>query len=123
MNATTSDSILPAAIRDEQAEKKFMESLFDNTATPPIVGEMKAIIKNTSMHAVIKTIDIENTDKSNPLTKLTLQITAETRIAKQTVAGPAPFTLEQLQPGQRVTIVYEQTEKRTRALFITVTKE
>jgi hypothetical protein len=73
---------------------------------------------------VPKTFEIQALDKTSSIKTLTVIITASTRIVKHIKdTEPSPLLPENLQIGQRVTVVYTRNEIRTEALFITVTKD
>jgi hypothetical protein len=93
-----------------------------------VMGEIYGKISALNFKSPIKTIKVENVNKNNGLKDLTLVITNETRVYKN-LTGKTPekepmlLTDTALMVGQGVTVVYLRDEVKSRALFITITKE
>ncbi len=123
LSHAASDQTLPPPITDQKAEQKFILNSLNAPKARPITGEIYARIVSVSKTGAIRTISIENTDTSSPIRSLTALITADTQLARKSAAGPEPLLPDQLKEGQSVTLVYEKSEKSTKALYITVNKE
>lgn len=118
-----SDQILPPPVTNKQAEQKLILDSLNTPKVRPVTGEIYARIVSVNKTGAIRTITIENTDTSSPIRSLTALITADTQLARKGAEGPEPLLPDQLKEGQSVTLVYEKSEKSTKALYITVTKE
>jgi hypothetical protein len=119
------EEILPPE-RDAQVERIAMANTKspNQSQIPAVTGEIYGKITSLNLKSPIKTIEIANRDKENPLKKIILIISGDTRIVKKT-GEQEPMTLSEtsLMPGQEVTAQYMRDELKTEALFITITKE
>lgn len=123
--AKKSDEEIPPPKRDIEEERRLTKSVSQQQPLiPPIVGEIYGIVTSVNLKSPIKTIEIDNQDKSSPMKKITLMISPDTRIVKK-IGEEEPMALRvgALQTGQEVTVVYSHGELKSEALFITITKE
>jgi hypothetical protein len=119
-----SDEKIPEPQYDKAAEEKALKSDGNSNRNQGIVGEIYGKIRSCNIQSVPKTFEIQALDKTSSIKTLTVIITASTRIVKHIKdTEPSPLLPENLQIGQRVTVVYTRNEIRTEALFITVTKD
>lgn len=118
---------LPPIERDIREEQRVKASAISRAQTqnPAQVGQIKGIITAVNFRAAIKTIKIAFRDKDNaPLSK-TLIVNPSTYVAKKQPEseGMTQITINSLRKGQEVSIGYARDERKTEALFITITKE
>lgn len=123
-----SDEEIPAPKRDIEEERKarsFALSQLQKEGLVQIVTK-EGTISSINLRSPIKTIEITYQDKDNQLRKEVLLISPNTRIAKKNIADdkePMYLSVNSLQSGQKVTAVYSRDERKSEALFITITKE
>jgi len=116
---------IPEPKRDLEEERRMLKVNPDPQGLiPAMTGEIYGRITAVNFNAPIKTIEVANRDRNDPLKAVTLIISPDTRIAKN-IAENEPMALgaNALKIGQDVTAVYSRTEYKTEALFITITKE
>ena len=121
-----SEEEIPPPKRDGETEKRMMATSKERgqSTIPVIYGEIYGTVSSINLKSPIKTIEIINRDKDNPLKKIILIMSGNTRIAKK-IGNQEPMALSEkaLVAGQEITAVYLRGEFKTEALFITITKE
>jgi hypothetical protein len=124
--AKKSDEEIPPPKRDTKEEESLIAKSRsrERNIAPKIVGEIYGTISSVNLKSPIKTIEIANRDKENPLKKIILIISGDTRIVKK-IGEQEPMTLSDkaLKPKQEVTTVYTRDEQKREAIAITITKE
>ncbi len=125
--AKQSNETIASPNRDAEEEKKAVASALSDRRRlelPPI-AEIRGTITAVNFQAPIKTIEIVNLDKENPLKTITLMLRSDTRVVKQAKANqePMPFDMKVLKPGQEVTAQYFRGKVEKEAIVITITKE
>ena len=88
-------------------------------------GEIKGKISSLNLRSPIKTMKVTYLDKDNQLIDKVLLLTSNTVVAKKKLDADEPrrLSLNSLKEGQEVAVVYARDERKTEALFITITKE
>ena len=116
---------IPEPKRDLEEERRMLKSNPDPQGIiPPITGEIYGKITAVNFNAPIKTIEVANRDRNDPLKAVTLIVSLDTRIAKNIGEKELmALGVNALKTGQDITVVYSRTEFKTEALFITITKE
>lgn len=130
IDAKRSDEEIPPPKRDSEEEEKaratalYQDQTLTASLTPKVMGEIQGRINSLNLKSPVKTIEITNRDKDSQLTKLTLFLTNNTRVAKTTKdKEPMYLSTSALREEQEVTAVYIRDELKSEALFITITKE
>lgn len=123
--ARKSYDVIPPPQRDIKEEKRLMTTGGGSQAGEPVImGEIYGKIVSVDLKSPLKTIEVLNRDKSSPLKKIILMLTAGTHIVKQIdQEEPIRLTSASLRRGQRVIAVYSRQGIRSEALFITITKD
>lgn len=123
ISSKISEELMPYPIRDSKLEVQTKSGGPD--IPRPIVGEIRGTISslNVSVKNPIKTVEITNLDAENPLKKIILILTPETRILQNVPnENPMPMISSALQVGQEVTAMYQRDEYKVEALSITINK-
>jgi len=128
IEAKKSDEKMPPPKRDIGEEKKVMMNALSGLQKEGLVQILtkEGTISSINLRSPIKTIEITYQDKDNQLRKEVLLLSPNTRIAKKNIADdkePMYLSVNSLQSGQRITAVYSRDERKSEALFITITKE
>jgi len=118
-----SEENMPDPVRDSKQE---VLSQSESPDIPkPIVGEIRGTINNLNMtvNNPIKSVEINNLDTTDPLKKILLIFTPETRILLNVAdENPMPMDKTALEIGQEVTAIYQRDENKSEALSITINK-
>ena len=122
-----SDEKMPPPKRDTEEEARMSarhRGREQKRLTPLVTGEIYGRVTAANLKSLIKTVEIANRDKNNPLQKIILIISSDTRVVKK-IGEQEPIVLNEraLIPGQEVTAVYVRDEFKTEAIAITITKE
>ncbi len=125
LEAKKSDEEIPPPKRDTEEEKNmlWLEGIDKPVSAHTIIGEIYGVVSSVNLRTPIKTVEIANRDKNNPLKRITLVISPVTRIVKKIEEEPMALSANALKAGQEVTAVYSRDEFKSEALFITITKE
>ncbi len=89
------------------------------------MGELEGKISAINLRTPIKTVEVTYPDKDGRLINGNFLLTSRTRIARSTLEGEEPIyvSINSLEAGQKVTLVYSRDERQTEALFITIKQE
>ncbi|MCM8780763.1 MAG: DUF502 domain-containing protein [Candidatus Omnitrophica bacterium] len=122
--AKKSDEEIPPPKRDIEEERRLTKTVGQQPLMRPVVGEIYGTVSEINLKSPIKTVEIFNQDKDNPIQKVVLVISPDTRIVKK-IGNEEPIALstKALKTGQEVTAVYFKGELKNEALYITITKD
>lgn len=128
IEAKISDAELPPPKRDIEEEQRARMSALSHLEQPGITQmvEIRAgKVTALNLRSPIKTMEVAFLDKDNQELKKNLLLTSSTRIAKKSSDKEELMYLSvnSLSVGQRVNVIYSRDERKTEALFITITKE
>ena len=125
INAVESNEEMPPPERDKEEEKKARISALHHFQQQGLkqIGEIKGKISSLNIRAPIKTVEVRYLDKDNKPIKKHLLLTSNTLVVKGDIDTKQPVSIDYLKVGQEVVVQYSGDERKTEALFITVTKE
>jgi len=105
--------------RESTVYKEFSQDLASSSTG--MIAQMDAVISQVNLKSPIKSITVQNQDKSAPNKKLTLLLTQDTKVAKSVDREKGlGLDVKALKKGQTVMIMYSIDEFNAEALLITI---
>ncbi len=123
ISSGVSEEIMPEPRRD--SEQEVLTKAGGPGIPSPVRAEIRGTISglNIALKNPIKSVEITNLDAENPLKKILLILTPDTRILQNVPnENPMPMDRTALEIGQEVTAMYERDEHKAEALSITINK-
>lgn len=126
VSARHSDKPVPEPLRDIAEERNIIASSSSQKSgiIPFTTGEIYGKVVTLDLNSPFKMMTVMNRNPSDPLKKLPLIISQNTKIAKKLgMNEPINLLPNALSVGQEVTVVYARDELKSEALYITITKD